>query len=220
MRKLLWLFPLFVGLFLGFVLPAESATLRTYTAYIYPASGNKGEMVRLNCGWHGGSCGTSTGDFLDWDNTGTNYVFFRGKFKRSGASYETGRLKGFRQQVTVGSGLCDVQDVAIIHEASSTILGYMRFLHTSTSSTGYFPIATSGDGVYNSKAIGTMTTDSDCGGWNGTHVHAGYRTDRGAAERRKLELYPLGDYCTGANCRTYNNDSQSNWTHRFTWAGP
>jgi hypothetical protein len=217
MRRLLWFLPIFAGLFLGFVLPVESAMLRTYTAYIYPASGNKGEMVRLNCGWHGGGCGTSIGDFLDWDNTGTNYVFFRGKFKRNNASYETNRLKGWRTNVS--NAKCAIQDVAIIHESSSTILGYMRYIHTSTSSTGYFPIATSHDGVYNSKALGTMTNDVDCGGWNGTHVHAGYRIDRGAAERRKLELYPFGDYCTGANCRTYNNDSQSNWTHRFTWNG-
>lgn len=219
MRRLLWLFPLFVGLFIGFATPVQSSHLRTYYAYMLPASGYKGQSPVLTCGWHGGSCGSSSGDYLDWDNTSTTNVYFRGFFKRSNAPYETNRLKGYRIRLSLNR--CDAQDVAIIHPGSSTILGYTRYLHISTPSTGYFDISTSGSGSYNAKYIGSMTYDNDCGAWSGTHVHAGYRTDKGAAFRSKNYDYPSGDYCRSGNCyRTYRNDSSSNWTHRFTWTGP
>lgn len=220
MRKIVWLLPLLIGIFLGFVAPAESSHLRTYYAHILPASGSGGQSPTLTCGWHGGSCGSGGGDYLDWDNTNTNAVYFRGIFRRSGASYETDRLKGYRQRINGGATGCDVQEVSIIHDSSSTRLGKMRYLHVSTSSNGYFPIATSSGGIYNSKYIGEMAYDADCGSWSGTHVHAGYVTI-GAASRTKNSGYPSGDYCPSGTCyRTYRNDSPTNWTHQLMWSGP
>ncbi|HXK40127.1 MAG TPA: hypothetical protein VJ837_04815 [Candidatus Paceibacterota bacterium] len=218
MRRLLWLSPLLVGVLIGFTHPAESSHTRTYYAYILPASGSGGHSPVLTCGFHGGSCGTGGGDFLDWDNTSTSYVYFRGIFKRSGAPYETNRLRGYRIRLSLDR--CDAQDVAIIHSPSSTLLGYMRYLHISTGSTGYFPIATSEGGVYNAKHIGSMTRDTDCGAWSGTHVHAGYKTSGAASRSKNTSRFPSGDYCTpGVNCRSYTNTSSSNWTHRFRWSG-
>ncbi|MBP9771563.1 MAG: hypothetical protein KBD16_01420 [Candidatus Pacebacteria bacterium] len=220
MRKTIWLLPIFFGVLLGFSNPSDSATTRTYTAQILPGGGSSGQSVRLNCGWHGGSCGSGSGDYLDWDNTSTYTAYFRGIFKRSGASRETSRLKGFQIRTGGGDRECDAQDVAVIHSPTSTLLGYTRFLHISTNNTGYFSLPTSGDGEYYSKSIGTMVTDTGCGSWNGEHVHQGYKSGGSASRSKNSSRFPSGDYCQSGSCyKNFTNNSSSNWTHKFTWTG-
>ncbi|GMU73969.1 MAG: hypothetical protein AMXMBFR44_1680 [Candidatus Campbellbacteria bacterium] len=219
--RLRWLLPLFLGALIGFSLPAESAiTAVTYLVKIYPASGSNGQSPALTCGFHGGSCGSGSGYFLDWDNTSTSYAYFRGTFSRAGSPYETNRLRGERRFVSGGSRECDTQDVRIVETASGSTRGVMRYLHISMNSTSNFPIATSDAGTYNAKSLGSMINDDGCGAWGGTHVHAGYTTLGSASRSRNTSRFPGGDYCTpGVNCRTYTNNSSSNWTHKFTWSG-
>lgn len=220
--RLCWFIPILIGALLGFSIPAESAiTTVTYIARILPPSGSSGQAPRLNCGWHDGSCGSATsGSYLDWNETSTYTVYFRGIFSRSSSPTESNRIYGKSIRVNGGSGVCDEQRVYIIDRASLTIRGTMRLLHVSTSNSGAeFNITTSGNGVYNSRSIGSiLSNDSGCGAWNGTHVHAGYTTTGSASRSKNTSRFPSGDYCTN-NCNSYTNTSSSNWTHKFTWSG-
>lgn len=219
MRKLFWIFPILIGIFLGFAVPAQSAYYR-YTMSMLPASGSSGTAVRLNCGWHGGGCGTGSGDYLDWDDTGSSTVYFRGLFSRTGVSYTTARLHGNRKVVSSGSRSCDVNDVDIVHTTTGTVLAKMRYVHMTLSSTGKFSIPINSTGYYYSRSIGKMINDksSTCP-WTGYHAHVGYLTS-GAASRSKNSGYPNGDYCTGgSDCSSYRNDRSYNWTHKFSWYG-
>ncbi len=221
--RLRWLAPLLIGALIGFSMPAESAiTAVTYLVKIYPASGSNGQSPYLTCGFHDGGCGSGSGNYLDWDNTSTNYVYFRGTFSRAGSPYETNRLVGKRRLVSSGQNVCDTQDVRVYDIASNTLRAVMRFTHISMNSTSDFPIATSGSGTYNSKSLGTMINDSGSScPWYGTHVHAGYpSTTISASKSKNTSRFPSGDYCTpGVDCRNFTNNSSTNWTHKFTWSG-
>lgn len=220
--RLRWLLSVFLGALIGFSMPVESAvTAVTYLVKMYPASGSNGQSPALTCGFHGGGCGSGSGNFLDWDNTSTSYVYFRGTFSRAGSPYETNRLRGERRLVSSGPEVCDTQDVRIVDTATGTLRGIMRYTHISMNSTSNFPIATSDAGTYNAKSLGSMINDSgsQCP-WSGTHVHAGYMTSGSASRSKNTSRFPSGDYCTpGVDCRNYTNNSSSNWTHKFTWSG-
>ncbi|MCR4274442.1 MAG: hypothetical protein NUW02_00100 [Candidatus Campbellbacteria bacterium] len=201
-------------------MPTESAPLVTYLVKMLPASGSSGQAPTLTCGFHGGSCGAGSGDFLDWDNTSTSSVYFRGIFTRGGSPRETNRLIGKRVRISGGGDRCEEQRAYIVDTAALQIRGTMRYLHASMNSTADFSIATSGSGELNSRTLGSMIQDTGCGAWNGTHVHAGYTTTGSASRSKNTSRFPSGDYCTpGVNCNSYTNTSSSNWTHKFTWSG-
>lgn len=221
--RAIWLVPLLIGAFLGFTVPVDSAPLLVlYTVQMLPASGSAGQFPVLTCGYHDMGCSPTVGNYLDWDNTTTLNVYFRGFFTRASSPYETNRLRGDRPTGTGGPSVCEVQDVKIVAVSSGTLLGVMRYLHTSQNSTASFPIATSGSGVYNAKWIGAIVTDSGANcPWNGTHVHAGYTTSGSASRSKHTSLYPNGSYCDppSGNCDDHQNNIVGNWTHKFTWSG-
>lgn len=195
----------------------------SYEVRMLPPSGSAGQRVTLTCGYHGGSCGTGSGYYLDWDNTSSYQVQFRGIFKRSGSSSQSiNYLVGKRQRISGGSNACDVQRVSIVQKMTGQTQGVMQYYHLSMNSTNNFPITVSSSGVYNSKYLGDIINDSGCGYWNGTHVHAGYTTTGSASRYRNTSLYPTGDYCepSDGDCRKFTNDNSSNWTHRFSWSAP
>ncbi len=216
------LIPLLIGALLGTSVPLSSASTFQYRANLLPPSGNTGQSPALTCGFHSGACyNGATGNFLDWDNTSTLLVSFRGIFTRSNSPQETNRLYGRRALVSSGSEVCEVQKVYLIDYGELKIRGVMQYTHASMNSTAEFPIATSSTGTYNIKSLGTMVNDSgrDCA-WTGTHVHAGYMATGNATRYKNTSMYPDGDYCTpGVNCGSYRNDTSSNWTHRFLWSG-
>lgn len=201
---------------------ASHASTSSYEIKMYPASGSAGQSVTLTCGFHAGSCGNTSGDFLDWDNTSTSHVYFRGTFKRNSGSSSSNYLVGRRKFIQGGSNRCDIQEVEVAEKNTGKLRAVMKYYHISMNSTASFPIATSSSGKYNSKFIGTMINDSGCGDFNGTHVHAGY-TSRGTSSRsRNTSKFPSRDYCepSQGTCDKYKNNSSSNWTHRFKWTGP
>jgi hypothetical protein len=224
--KLRWFVPILLGAFFGLALPVESGTLYTYVVKMLPPSGTNGQAPVLTCGWHDGSCGTgTTGTYLDWDNTSSNAVYFRGLFSRGSSPYETNRLIGKRVRLSGGNFDCERQDVVVVDAALLKIRGIMRYLHIDMNSNQEFPIATAGNETYNSKFIGNIINDTGCGLWSGTHVHAGYPTTYSVSvystRYKNTSQFPGGDYCTpGVNCFSYNNTNRSNWTHKFTWPGP
>lgn len=202
-----------------FAWPVSGAT---YKAIMLPPSGTSGERPVLTCGFHGGSCGTGSGYYLDWDNTSSSSrVWFRGYFSKSSNAPTGSWLVGERVRISGGPGACDIQDVKIVERHGGMIRGVMRYLHITTSSTSDFSIQTSKSGKYNTKYIGDMIDDTGCGAFGGTHVHAGYTSEHhGSVSRsRNTSLYPSGDYCDpgGGTCRKYKNNDDDNWTHKFTW---
>lgn len=220
--RLRWLIPLLIGALLGTSVPLMSASTFTYRTYLLPPSGNNGQSPALTCGFHSDACYNGAGgNFLDWDNTSTLTVSFRGTFRRSNSPYETNRLFARRSFIQGGSELCEVQRVYIIDRGELQIRGVMQYTHASMNSTAEFPIATSNTGTYNAKSLGVMINDSgpNCP-WTGTHVHAGYMATGKATRYKNTSIYPSGDYCTpGVNCYNYTNNSSSNWTHYFLWSG-
>lgn len=201
---------------------ASHVPTASYEIKMYPASGSVGQSVTLTCGFHAGSCGNTSGDFLDWDNTSTSNVYFRGSFKRSSGSSSNDYLLGRRKFIDGGSRRCEIQEVEVVEKDTGKLRAVMKYFHISMNSTEPFPISTSTSGKYNSKFIGTMVNDEGCGDFSGTHVHAGY-TSRGSSSRsRNTSRFPSRDYCepTQGTCKKYKNDSSTNWTHRFKWTGP
>jgi hypothetical protein len=224
MRRLVWLLPLCFGLFIGFTAPSESTMTSWYTILMLPPSGSGGQSPALTCGWHDQGCTSgAVGNYLDWDNTDTLYVYFRGFFKRDGAPYETDKLSGERLRVQGGPEDCEIQDIDIRHLGTGSLIGKMRYVHLQLNTTSSFTIPTygGGNGQYSSKWIGSMVAN-DSGmrcPWFGTHVHAGYYNLGQGSRSKNTSLYPSSDYCAGASCRKLKNDSAANWTHKFTWYG-
>jgi hypothetical protein len=217
--RLKWILPILIGMLLGATIPAESTSTYVHRAYILPPSGYSGEVVKLNCGWHTGSCYSgAVGNFLDWGPTGTKNVYFRGIFTRGNSPTETNRLYGLRKLISTGSNVCDIQQALIIDYAEGKTRGIMQYTHTSMNSTASFKITTSSTGSYNSVLLGTMVYDysSQCA-WGGYHVHAGFMSGA-TSTRYKNGMYPSGDYCT-TNCSKYTNNFLGNWTHYFLWSG-
>lgn len=226
LTRLSLLIPAAFGALCALAIPGETQTTVAYAARILPAAGFAGESPMLTCGWHGGACGSGSGDYLDWDNTSqTSNVYFRGYFTRASSSFQTNRLYGQRVTIQSGSSVCDIREVRIREVGYGLLRGNMRYLHISLSSTANFAIGTSGSGTYNAQLVGSMINDTGCT-TTGTHVHAGFASSpTGASTKSKnTSLYPSGDYCFGdgnpSDCRRFVNNSLSNWTHRFTWTGP
>jgi hypothetical protein len=202
----------------------DASHTAAYTVNMLPPAGYAGQSPTLTCGWHDQACGSAIGNYLDWDNTDTSNVYFRGFFTRASSPYETSRLYGQRYSVQGGSSVCEIKDVRM-REASGLLRGVVRFVHISLSSTANFAIATSGSGAYNARLVGSMVNDSGCP-LTGTHVHAGYALSPSSTstKSKNTSRYPSGDYClndgNSSDCRRFVNNSSTNWTHRFTWTGP
>lgn len=210
-------------LFFALALLSFPLVAASYEVKMLPPSGSRGERVTLTCGFHGGSCGTGSGNYLDWDNTSSYQVQFRGIFKRSGTpSASSSYLIGKREMVSGGSRRCDIQRVRVVDKDTNTVRAVMEYFHLSMNSTNDFPIQVSTSGVYNTKFIGEIIDDTGCGIWSGTHVHAGSVSEGSSTRSKNTGLFPSGDYCTpsSGNCTRFRNDDVTNWTHRFTWTKP
>ena len=223
--RIIGIVPILIGILLGFVTPVTDAatSLIKYEVRMFPASGTQGETVRLNCGFHGGSCLVgASGDHLDWDNTSSKTVYFRGLFKRD-KSVSGSDLYATRHSISSGANNCDRQEVRVF-DKKNVLRFKMNFTHLSMNNTNQFSISASAtDGTFNTKSLGTMIDDAgtNCP-WGGYHVHAGRTAGGDASYSKNSSKYPNGDYCPGnspASCyQTVNNNVASSWAQKFTWS--
>jgi len=221
-----------LGALVGVAFPGPeqglAGTGRTFVASMLPPSGSSGQYPMLTCGWHTGACDSryESGINLDWDDTPGNVnVYFRGLFSRTGASGNT--LKGQPVEQYKGPTVCDTAGVWIIEVYNGGLRAVPVYMHMNLSTTSVFYIYTTGTGsYYHSRVIGYMIDDAGCTGqWK--HVHEYHTPDEvwdstpNVTETINTSKYPNGDYCfwdgDPSDCRTYYNQSSSNWTRRFTW---
>jgi len=172
----------FLGVIAGLAFPSEGKAGPTgllFQAWYHISSGTQGQSVKFLCDWHAGGCDSVPGDALDWDRSdSTADVYFRGAFKRSGASGFTLHLN----QYTYPNPVCH-EIVADVHEnhlanvhGDHTPRWGMHFTHAQRDSpTQHYPsiYTTSGTwGFANYFKIGYMVAENPaiCP-WVGPRLH-------------------------------------------------
>lgn len=193
-----------------------------------PPSGVNGEEPLVNCGWHQGSCFAGRdGVFLDWNDTTTKLVFFRGFFKRSDSPIEFDRLVAETTQETIGVNVCDSVSVDIKEAQSGACAVRLWYSHMALTAPQSIVIPTSGHGVVYEEVLGEMVDESGdisgpCVGFQpeGFHVHAGVKENAGGVAMKQINEVAYtqhGDYCDPGPCEGFYNDLLEFWTHKFTW---
>ena len=216
-----------LGIIAGFLLPVSKSSAGTgywHEAAIAPPARFQGNKALLTCGWHTGACDQryEDGPALDWDDTDTLWVFFRGWFTRSNSPYEWSRLWADPYQWKEGPGTCDEMVVDVYESYSGRRRFGMHYLHAYTMVWWDFSIYTQDPPRWNDFGVAVMIQDAGCPGqWYHVHDYIAYVRVQYTARNGpgNPPAIPKGDYCMydwdPSDCFPYWNNAT--WTRWAKW---